>query len=75
MQTLIARYDRIGRDGRPVLNAARAVEVNYSLALIQMDLNEKQKILSMSMWTRYVRKSFANRCSFVDFTDSSHTEP
>ena len=54
MQTLLKRYEKIGRDGRPVLDADRPVQVNYSLALIQMDLNEKAKILSMSMWTRYV---------------------
>ncbi len=45
----------IGKDSRPVRNASQAVTVKYGLGLIQMDLDEKEKILSMSMWSRYVR--------------------
>ncbi|ELU09980.1 hypothetical protein CAPTEDRAFT_105798, partial [Capitella teleta] len=50
---LLARYDRVGRGGRPVLNASSPVNVSFGLGLIQMDLNEKEKILTMSMWTRH----------------------
>jgi hypothetical protein len=54
MNTLMKRYERIGKGGRPVLNASTAVNVSFGLGLIQMDLNEKEKILTMSMWTRHV---------------------
>ena len=52
--TLQNRYKVIGQNGRPVLNASHPVLVKFGLGLIQMDLDEKEKILSMSMWTRYV---------------------
>ncbi len=50
------RYRIIGKDSRPVRNASKAVQVMYGLGLIQMDLDERDKVLSMSMWTRYVSK-------------------
>ncbi len=48
------RYSIIGKDSRPVRNASKPVQVKYGLGLIQMDLNEREKVLSMSMWSRYV---------------------
>ena len=51
---LMKNYDRVGRIGRPVRNVSTSVPVHFGLGLIQMSLNEKDKILSMSMWTRYV---------------------
>ena len=44
----------MGKNGRPVRNSSMAVGVHFGLGLIQMELNEKDKILSMSMWSRYV---------------------
>ena len=44
----------MGKGGRPVRNSTSSVPVMFGLGLIQMDLHEKAKILSMSMWTRYV---------------------
>lgn len=57
LNKLLLNYDRVGRAGRPVLNVSTAVDVFFGLGLIQMDLNEKEKILTMSMWTRYVSTS------------------
>ena len=54
MNKLMKNYDRVGRIGRPVRNVSTSVPVHFGLGLIQMSLNEKDKILSMSMWTRYV---------------------
>ena len=61
---LIKNYDRVGRIGRPVRNVSTSVPVHFGLGLIQMSLNEKDKILSMSMWTAYV-SSTKNR--YIDY--------
>ena len=55
---LLGEYSRIGKGGRPVRNSSAAVPVLFGLGLIQMDLHEKAKILSMSMWTRYVSTQY-----------------
>ncbi|ELT97047.1 hypothetical protein CAPTEDRAFT_92843 [Capitella teleta] len=53
LSILLDNYDRVGRSGRPVLNVSTPIDVMFGLGLIQMDLNEKEKILTLSMWTRY----------------------
>ena len=58
VRKLLNNYARIGRVGRPVRNVSTSVPVHFGLGLIQMSLDEKNKILSMSMWTRYVRLRF-----------------
>ena len=35
-------------------NASDSVTVHFGLGLIQMELNEKDNQLTMSMWTKYV---------------------
>ncbi|KAK2144516.1 hypothetical protein LSH36_749g01013 [Paralvinella palmiformis] len=52
LNTLMTNYQRVGRPGRPVLNITTATHVVFALGLIQMDLDEKHNILTMSMWTR-----------------------
>ena len=47
-------YAGVGKNGRPVRNTSTAVPVEFGLGLIQMDLDEKYKVLIMSMWSRYV---------------------
>ena len=54
LNTLMTNYQRVGRPGRPVLNITTATHVVFALGLIQMDLDEKHNILTMSMWTRLV---------------------
>ncbi|CAD5113925.1 DgyrCDS3084 [Dimorphilus gyrociliatus] len=51
---LMTEYKKWGKSGRPVRNISTVSNVSFSLGLIQMDLNEKDKVLTMSMWTRYV---------------------
>ncbi len=51
---LVRNYKSIGNGGRPVLNVNDSVNVEFGLGLIQMDLDEKYKVLTMSMWSRYV---------------------
>ena len=55
---LMRRYKLAGRGGRPVLNYTEPVKVAFGLGLIQMELNEKLKMLITSMWSRFVRVMF-----------------
>ena len=51
---LMQNYSNVGLNGRPVSNMSATIAVSFGLGLIQMDLNERDKILSTSMWSRYV---------------------
>ena len=51
---LTERYKRVGGQGRPVRNSSKPVTVKFGLGLLQMDLDERNKIFSMSMWSKYV---------------------
>ena len=51
---LMANYSSLGINGRPVTNMSTPIVVSFSLGLINMDLDEKHKILISSMWSRYV---------------------
>ena len=57
---LLDNYKEVGNGGRPVLNITTVMEVEFGLGLIQMDLDERYKVLKMSMWSRYVSKKFTN---------------
>ena len=57
---LMGNYTTIGRNGRPVVNMSQPILVEFGLGLIQMDLDEKNKILSTSMWSRYVSTNYAH---------------
>ena len=54
---LLRSYSGLGRNGRPVKNVNDSVGVEFGLGLIQMELDEKSKVLKMSMWSRYVSTS------------------
>lgn len=56
IQHLLRAYDRVGRNGRPVIDINTTVPVHFGLGLIQMDLDEKNKVLTISAWTKYVSK-------------------
>ena len=58
IQMLMEKYSRVGKMGRPVRNTSHPVLVHFGLGLIQLDLNEKDKVLTMSMWTRYVSVTY-----------------
>lgn len=51
---LIARYKRAGIGGRPLINSTDVLLVKFGLAMIQMDLDERQNQLTVSVWCRYV---------------------
>ena len=51
---LLYNYQKVGRGGRPVSNSTAPILVKFGLAMIQMDLDEKENVLSSSVWCRYV---------------------
>ncbi len=51
---LLEKYERLGRDGRPVKNVSHPVKVEFGLGLIKMELHEKENVLALSTWARYV---------------------
>ena len=53
-QDLLHRLSMAGREGRPVINMSMPTSVEFGLGLIQMDLNEREKILTTSMWSKIV---------------------
>ena len=53
-RNLMANYSLVGLNGRPVINTSQPSTVEFGLGLIQMDLDERNKILTTSMWARYV---------------------
>ena len=56
-QYLIQNYDIVGRCGRPVEDYNQTTLVEFGLGLIQIDLDESEKVLTTSMWTRMVRET------------------
>ena len=79
---LIERYLRVGKTGRPVRNSSETLQVTFGLGLIQMELDERHKILSMSMWTRYVSRLnlpymqlFSTPCSHAVMTARPKPQP
>ena len=53
-QYLLRKLAITGREGRPIVNLSTSTPVEFGLGLIQMDLDERNKILTCSMWSRLV---------------------
>ncbi len=53
VQFLMHKYEIVGRRGRPVVKDSDPVAIEFGLGLIQMELDEKRKILVTTMWARY----------------------
>ena len=51
---LLETYSLVGLGGRPVLNASHTTLVRFGLGLINMDLDETEKVLVTSMWIKMV---------------------
>ena len=54
IRELMDNYRQTGINGRPVYNYSDVVPVEFGVGLIQMDLDEKYKVLKLSMWSRLV---------------------
>lgn len=48
------KYEQMGLSGRPVLNISHPVKAKFALGLIKMELREKENVLILSTWARYV---------------------
>ncbi|ELT91195.1 hypothetical protein CAPTEDRAFT_207723 [Capitella teleta] len=46
------RYKAIGQGGRPVVNTNTTTFVYFGLGLIQMELDEREKVFESSMWVK-----------------------
>ncbi|KAK3782216.1 hypothetical protein RRG08_018582 [Elysia crispata] len=57
VRRLLSRYERQGKEGRPVVNTSDAVRVNFGLSLIQiLDVDVKNQILKTNIWYEYSYK-------------------
>ncbi len=66
IKDLMTNYTSIGINGRPIDNMSLPITVSFGLGLIQMDLNENDKILTTSMWSLYVSTKL-KRCPLAIF--------
>ena len=65
-QYLMENYEVVGRGGRPVIDFNQTTLVEFGLGLIQIDLDESEKVLTTSMWTRMVSGNSSMPC-FIKF--------
>lgn len=57
IKRLLKNYENAGITGRPVKNTNEKVLVEMSLSLIQiLDLDEKNQVLTISVWILYVSR-------------------
>ena len=55
---LLHMYKRRGRYGRPVKHFNDSVKIQFNMQLIQiMDLDEKEQVLTLNVWDRYVSRT------------------
>ncbi len=65
IKTLLKNYEDVTPHGRPVINISNPITVKFGLGLIQMELDEKEKALSLSLWAKYVSLFFSPCCANV----------
>ncbi|XP_005098514.1 neuronal acetylcholine receptor subunit alpha-3-like isoform X1 [Aplysia californica] len=54
VKRLLKRYDKQGKEGRPVVNTSDAVRVEFGLSLIQiLDVDIKDQVLKTNIWYEY----------------------
>ena len=61
MNHLMSVLRATGKEGRPIKNISDATPVFFGVGLIQLDLDEKNKILSCSVWSQLVRRDMCER--------------
>ena len=54
IRDLLVIYEEVTPHGRPVVHDNTTVNVQFGLGLIQMEFDEKEKALSLSLWAKYV---------------------
>ncbi|CAD5112797.1 DgyrCDS2007 [Dimorphilus gyrociliatus] len=70
-QRLLTILQTTGKEGRPVLNYSQSNSVKFGLGLIQISLDEKEKILITSMWSQLKWKDFYLRWNPGDYGNIS----
>ncbi|GFS16087.1 neuronal acetylcholine receptor subunit alpha-4 [Elysia marginata] len=66
VRRLLSRYERQGKEGRPVVNTSDAVRVNFGLSLIQiLDVDVKNQILKTNIWYEYVSTIWIQLLTFL----------
>ena len=59
---LMEKYSSLGLNGRPKKNQTDPVVVIFGLGLIQLDLDEKSRVLTLSVWAYYVSRICYSKC-------------
>ena len=55
VKMLLKRYEKLGKEGRPVVNTSDPVKVLFGLSLIQiLDVDIKDQVLKTNIWYTYV---------------------
>ena len=49
-------YNGSAKFGRPVVDSRKALRLRFRVGLIKLELNEKEKLLTLSTWTKYVSR-------------------
>ncbi len=62
-QNLQRNYQLVGKTGRPVRNALQPILLKFGMGLISMNVEEKENMLSLSVWTKLVRSKTCPSCS------------
>jgi len=61
INTLMRRYEKIGKVARPVVNSSTPVRVGLSMMLYQLiDVDESEQFISLKLWIHTV---YMYRCS------------
>ena len=59
VKDLLDRYERQGKEGRPVVNTSDIIVVNFGLSLVQiLDVDEMDQILKTNIWYQYVSNEY-----------------
>ena len=53
-RTLLRNYKLVGKIGRPVKNSSHPILLKFGMGLISMNVEEKENMLSLSVWTKLV---------------------
>ncbi|KAL8585377.1 hypothetical protein ACOMHN_052191 [Nucella lapillus] len=54
VKDLLDRYERQGKEGRPVVNTSDIVVVHFGLSLVQiLDVDEMDQVLKTNIWYQY----------------------
>ena len=56
LRDMESSYNGSAKFGRPVVDSRKALRLRFRVGLIKLELNEKEKLLTLSTWTKYVSR-------------------